>query len=359
MAKKFNVTGLCFPEDHYMADVSKKMDATYKMVEEGEYFIINRPRQYGKTTTLYTLRKRLIESNYIVFSMSFEGIGDAIFDNEDVFSRGFVDLLSDFTKGSAPQLKPWLLEMIPQTDSLKKLSNVITELVSKTTQKVVVLIDEVDKSSNNQLFISFLAMLRNLYLDRKDTPTFHSIVLAGVHDVKSLKLKIRGGEESKYNSPWNIAADFNVNMNLLPDEIKPMLADYCQEQDVVMDTHKIADSLFYFTSGYPFLVSLMCKIIHEEVLPAKPTATTKEWTKEDVNKAFQIILRKPNITNFDTLMKNLFDNDELYQLVFLIVIDGEKIEYKLDEPTINWGSLNGIFAASEEGMLMIHNRIYR
>ena len=65
----------------------------------------------------------------------------------------------------------------------------ITKLVKKTTKKVVVLIDEVDKSSNNQLFISFLAMLRNLYLNRMSDPTFHAVILAGVHDVKSLKLK--------------------------------------------------------------------------------------------------------------------------------------------------------------------------
>ncbi|MEO0041369.1 MAG: hypothetical protein RL329_817, partial [Bacteroidota bacterium] len=36
-----------------MADVSAKMAETLQLVEDGEYFIINRPRQYGKTTTLY------------------------------------------------------------------------------------------------------------------------------------------------------------------------------------------------------------------------------------------------------------------------------------------------------------------
>ena len=47
------------------------------------------------------------------------------------------------------------------------------------------------KSSNNQLFISFLAMLRNKYLDAQEGQdnTFHSIILAGLHDVKTLKLK--------------------------------------------------------------------------------------------------------------------------------------------------------------------------
>ena len=72
------------------------------------------------------------------------------------------------------------------------------------------MIDEVDKSSNNQLFLSFIAMLRDKYLRRdigKDK-TFHSVILASVYDVKNLKLKLRIDEERKYNSPWNIAVDF-------------------------------------------------------------------------------------------------------------------------------------------------------
>jgi hypothetical protein len=58
MAKEFNVTGTCFPEEHYMADVSKQMAETYDLIEKGKYFIINRPRQYGKTTTLYTMAEK-------------------------------------------------------------------------------------------------------------------------------------------------------------------------------------------------------------------------------------------------------------------------------------------------------------
>jgi len=55
MKKKFNVTGLCYPHQHYMMDVTQKRAQALAMVEEGDYFIINRPRQYGKTTMLYLL----------------------------------------------------------------------------------------------------------------------------------------------------------------------------------------------------------------------------------------------------------------------------------------------------------------
>ena len=45
-------------------------------------------------------------------------------------------------------------------------------------------------------------------------PTFHSVILAGVYDIKNLKLKMRPEETHQYNSPWNIAAKFDVSMEL-------------------------------------------------------------------------------------------------------------------------------------------------
>ena len=365
MVKKFNDTGLCFPEDHFMADISKKVDATYKMVEEGAYFIINRPRQYGKTTMLYTIADKLIVSGaYVVFNISFEGIGDAIFEDEKVFSQGFVETLSDYAYESAPELESWLKESITTVNSLKDLSKFITQLANKTPKRIVLLIDEVDKSSNNTLFINFLGVLRNKYLERKRTKTFHAVVLAGVHDIKSLKLKIRPESEQKYNSPWNIAAEFEVNMNLNPSEIKPMLEQYVQERGVKMDTEWFANRLFFFTSGYPYLVSRLCKIIDEKILPTKMThpdtiGTGKEWTEEDLNQAFHLILKEGSNANFDTLVKNLEHYPELYQLVFSIIFDGEGKQFSKDEPTVNLGVLHGIFAESASGHVVIQNRIYR
>ncbi|MCB9293534.1 MAG: hypothetical protein H6559_10490 [Lewinellaceae bacterium] len=56
MKKKFNITWVCYPSMHYMMDTSQKMKEIMAMVEGGEYFIINRPRQYGKTTALFKVR---------------------------------------------------------------------------------------------------------------------------------------------------------------------------------------------------------------------------------------------------------------------------------------------------------------
>jgi len=56
--KRFNVTGICVPEEHYMADISGKIAQIKKLIDNRGYFTINRARQYGKTTTLYEIRRR-------------------------------------------------------------------------------------------------------------------------------------------------------------------------------------------------------------------------------------------------------------------------------------------------------------
>jgi hypothetical protein len=354
MAKKFNITGNCLPNQHYMADISRKLEKVRNMVEEGEYFIINRPRQYGKTTTLYTLADTLEKSGkYLVFNMSFEGIGDAIFQEEKVFSAGFFRLLARRTPKKYGKIIKWIMETQPTIQSLDDLAIAITELAKKTKKKIVVLIDEVDKSSNNQLFISFLAMLRNLYLDRSNAPSFHSVILAGVHDVKSLKLKIRPDEEQKFNSPWNIAAEFIVDMNLQPFEIKPMLDDYVAEKGVKMDTAAMAEDLFYYTSGYPYLVSKLCKMLDEDALPTKDV---KEWTEQDLELAVRQLVGESN-SNFDTLIKNLDDHQDLYNLVYDVAVDGRSVAFNAHELSNSLGVLYGIFGKNNR--LSIHNRIYR
>ncbi len=47
---------------------------------------------------------------------------------------------------------------------MNEFNNFITDLIEFTEKKVVLIIDEVDKSCNNQLFLDFLGMLRIKYL---------------------------------------------------------------------------------------------------------------------------------------------------------------------------------------------------
>ncbi|MCP4156860.1 MAG: hypothetical protein GY757_54610 [bacterium] len=263
MNKIFNITGTCIPGKHFVAHMPGKLDTIMAMISRGDYFTINRPRQYGKTTVMHLLFQRLKkDKNYLVLDISFEGLGSSVYTGPERLIPSILGLMSMRLDFMNEKEAAALIDKNSDIQDFGKLSRFFTEFLGKLGRKVVLMIDEVDKSSNNQMFLDFLGMLRTKYLGRnadKDY-AFHSVILAGVHDVKTLKTKIRPGDEHKYNSPWNIAVDFEVDLSLFPAEIAAMLEDYQKERNVKMDIPLLAERLFYYTSGYPFLVSYLCKI---------------------------------------------------------------------------------------------------
>ena len=179
--KKFNVKGPCISEDHYMVDISKRLEKMKMLVEEREYFVINRARQYGKTTTLTELEGYLADE-YIVISISFHGLGDLSFASEEIFCQSFLKKIKQklrFTKVSKEYRESWHDEEVVNFDLL---NYHITDMCEG--KKVVLMIDEVDRASNHRIFLSFLGTLRDKYIERNKRKdfTFQSIILAGVYD---------------------------------------------------------------------------------------------------------------------------------------------------------------------------------
>ena len=347
--KEFNTTGLCNPKKHYMVDISNKLDDIKKLVEKEKYFIINRPRQYGKTTTLSTL-KRELSKKYLVISISFEGIGDTAFTDEEKFVRVFIDLIEEKLEYLDESLSEKFINLSKDVFDFPRLSRMISKFIKESHKETILIIDEVDKSANNQLFLSFLGMLRNKYLQREEGEgyTFKSVILAGVYDIRNLKLKLRPDEERKYNSPWNIAVPFNVDMSLSEKGIEGMLKEYKNDKNLNFDTLKAAEFIYFYTSGYPFLVSRICQIIDEDL--------GASWNEENMIRAIKLLLDENN-TLFDDLVKNIENNNKLQNLIESIVIDGKIISFNLSNPIINLGVIFGILS-KKDNKVSISNRIY-
>ena len=49
--RKFNTTGPCFPDEHYMLPALDRLPGIREFVAAGNYFVIYAPRQTGKTTS--------------------------------------------------------------------------------------------------------------------------------------------------------------------------------------------------------------------------------------------------------------------------------------------------------------------
>ncbi len=336
--KRFNVTGVCIPDRHYMVDLSEKVN---KIVNEyicqGAYFTINRARQFGKTTIMNALDMQM-RDEYIVLSISLEAADD-YFTNLQVFVNGIaMDIAEELKRNSADDsvINEWA-QKIEGDYPLKMLGRKISSLCAQYDKKVVLMIDESDKSSDNQIFLSFLGMLRDKYLKRemgKDT-TFQSVILSGVYDVKNLKLKNCPEMGEKYNSPWNIAVDFQVDMSFSKREIAGMLEKYSADTGIYMDVQGVSEKIHFYTEGYPLLVSWICKWIDE--------SGRREWTLQNVENAEKELLRSDN-TLFDDLVKNVENNRELKKTITGILLDGLQLPFVKSNPVINLGVMFGILS---------------
>ena len=192
--KSFNTTAVCIPSKHYMVDISGKVKEIRKLVDAGKYFTINRARQYGKTTTLKALQKAL-QSDYFVIGLSFERLTSSNFASEQSFVKAFCRL---FKKNPAqyitipPEIRNQFEDYLQRKEEKAEMDELfltLGEWCRISEKPVVMLVDEVDSATNNQVFIDFLAQLRDGYISREadDVPAFWSVILAGVRVVKHLK----------------------------------------------------------------------------------------------------------------------------------------------------------------------------
>ena len=351
--RRFNTAGTCRPNEHYMVDITERLEIIRKMVANGEYFCINRGRQYGKTTTLEAISNHFSDE-YCIFQISFEGISDSTFADEEKLYSMFVWLLAQQFEwvplaGLDDEVKELIqnfLESHVERCSEKELTKFISTICQRNKKPLVLLIDEVDQAGNHVSFIKFLGLLRGMYLRRNVVPTFQTIILAGVYDIKNLKLKMRPEDQHQYNSPWNIAVPFDVDMSLSADGIAGMLAEYKADHGLDFDEKSVAQMIRDYTSGYPFLVSRICQIID---------AKQYSWDKEGVLKAVNAILMERN-TLFDNMMKKLDDYPELKQILKDILLSGKAKSYNPDEKYIQMASMFN-YIVNKNGKIAVACRI--
>lgn len=361
--KTFNTTAVCIPEKHYMVDLSERIQKIKKLVDEGKYFTINRARQYGKTTTINALRKSLSDF-YCVVSISFEGIGNAGFKTEQSFVKAFCRKIKKELRNGIV-LPESVLDQINDFISRKEEKAELDELFDafldwcyESEKEIVLIIDEVDSATNNQVFLDFLGQLRDSYINRetKGAKTFQSVILAGVTDVKHLKSKIRDEADSKENSPWNIAADFTIDMSLSEDGIKGMLDEYEADHHTGMNTAAIAKQIREYTSGYPFLVSRICQLIDEQLIPEVFYTQSDAWSADGVEQAVKVIISEDN-TLFDSIMGKLRNMPRLRGELRRILLGGETIAHNPDNDEQKQLRMYG-FIVNNHNTVAIANKIF-
>lgn len=359
--KEFNITGICFPDKHYMVNIDNRLQAMRELVEQGKYFVLNRARQYGKTTTLNALGN-ILQKDYCVISVDFQILDTSRFKNSEVFAKTFSRLFLHAVESQNQDnirrvIQEWNQSMREEDFSLYEMFLNISAFCDASERPVVLIIDEVDSASDNQVFLDFLAQLRAYYLRRDSVPALQSVILASVYDIKNLKSKLPSEEGSRTNSPWNIAVDFTMDMSFSEEDICSMLSEYEQDRQTGMDTGVMAKLLYDETAGYPFLVCRLCKIMDEELVGTDDFQTASDaWTKEGFLAAERMLLAERN-TLFDSLSHQMEQHPELKDILHIVLLDGGRVSFNAYNEAIGIGTILG-FLKEADGQTVVSNRVF-
>lgn len=363
MPKVFNVNGACKSSKHYMVNLESRLQEIKMMIDDGEYFTIHKARQYGKTTILHALADFLKE-NYVVISLDFQKMSSSDFSDESAFVNGLAREISKVIRRMEQviphEVKIQLNNLADKQDGCSKLAEIFDYFsiwCEESCKPIVLMIDEVDTAANNQVFLDFLAQLRAYYLERDIIPTFQSVILAGVYDIRNIRRKLRTEKDHKTNSPWNIAADFLVDMNFSAGDIAGMLQLYEDDYQTGMDVHKMAELLYDYTSGYPYLVSRLCKFMDERIAGKKGFSDrSSAWTKEGFLDTLKLLLDETNPL-YQSLKGKLEDYPELKRVLYDLLFTGKPVPYTAMNDAIEVASMFG-FIKNVDGTALISNRIF-
>jgi len=186
-------------EDNYV--YVDKTDIAFNLINSGKYYFLSRPRRFGKSLFLDTLKnifegnKKLFEGLYIYDKWDFDtsypvikiSFGAGVHNEPDGLDKTLKYTLEDLHEDFEIECK--------NIDDLKKcFKELIKKIEKKYNQKVVILIDEYDKPILDNITNSSLARemrdkLKNFYSVIKDSDEFIKFVfITGVSKFSKMTL---------------------------------------------------------------------------------------------------------------------------------------------------------------------------
>ena len=277
------------------------------MVDLGRYFSIFAPRQSGKTTFFEDFCSKLEKDpTYVPILLSFQ-------DYKNVDSQRFYQLiqkylysqlinrLHDVRCRQLGEIKTYLdIHALSDHICLRELFEELNRVME--SKKIVVFIDEFDGIPINELE-NFLTALRELYqkYKKRKEKALYSVGLVGIRNITKL---VVGGV-----SPFNIADQVKLPPFTLRN-VHDLYAQYTEETNQPF-TKEAVKKVFEETDGQPWLVNRLGSILTVDIKPE----TTEAITKEDVEKAIDILLYEEN-SHFD----NITEKAKQYKETFIDVV---------------------------------------
>ena len=223
----------------------------YKHVLAGDFCYVLTPRQMGKSSLMARTAKRLREQSgkirTAILDLSSMG-GEQ--DKPDAWYYGLARRLT-LDLRIAADLKTWWQERTG-LPALQRLSETFDLLLSETSDRLVVFVDEIDWTIRLPYSDDFFAAIRACYNARATNPDYQRLtfVLLGVASPSDLI-------KDPTRTPFNIGHRIDLT-DFTPEEAKPLEKGLHQEPS---KSELILKRVLYWTAGHPYLTQKFCDLL--------------------------------------------------------------------------------------------------
>jgi len=262
--RRFNVSGVCHPADHYMLPPLRRLPGVRKLVEDNAYFDLHAPRQSGKTTAVRTLAAELTaEGRCTSVVLSIETASAM----PDEVGAAELAILADWRERAErlpPELRPppW-----PAADAGARILTGLAAWAKASPRPLVLFVDEIDAIRDAPL-ISVLRQLRSGFSARPQSFP-QSIGLVGMRDVRDYLMQ--AGGHMRTASPFIIKDESLTLRNFTRDEVAELYAQHTADTGQAFEPAAV-DRAFELSGGHPWLVNALARQMVEVLVPGRDRA---------------------------------------------------------------------------------------
>lgn len=298
MPRRFNTSGPCRPDWHYMIPAERRLPEAPGLVEQYGYFVVRAPRQTGKTTALIHLAERLTASGrWAALYFSCEA-GEVARDDFGEAQRGLLSHIRRMAEiHLPPELHPPPFPAAPDSDLL---GAALSAWARACPRPLALFFDEIDALQGESL----IAVLRQLRAGFSVRPASFpaSVVLSGLRDVRDYKAA-SGGDPSTLgtSSPFYIKIESLKLGNFDEAEVRELYGQHTHDTGQTFSEEALARA-FEVTGGQPWLVNALAREIVEKIaVPASDMITPLHVAQAKE----RLILARA--THLDSLVARLYE----------------------------------------------------
>ena len=350
--KRFNTTGPCFPDEHYMMPALDRLPGVRELVAGGGYFVVHAPRQTGKTTALKALVREInAKGDMAAIYCTLESIQRLVGSYETAMREiRHLVLKSASMVRELAQFAREIGEVKSSIGISTAISDALQDLCVKAGKPLVVFFDEADCLVGDVL-ISFLRQLRDGYVNRDTMPFPKSIALVGMLDVRDYKAQIRpDGQSLGQISPFNIIAEDMLIPNFTESDIAALYAQHTAETGQRF-ADGVVEAVWRWTRGQPWLVNA---IANDCVAKIHGNRFGETITVEDVEAAKEEIIRRRD-THVDSLMERM--REPRVRRIVEPLISGDKSDVTYNDDDYRYITDLGLLRV-DRGALVPANPMY-